>query len=65
MKSIHTTFRNDVYGAARASTRFCRETVIDHLKLLHGLRRQFRACGASKFIVVLDAINVEAVAARA
>ena len=65
MKSVHATLGDDVYGAARASARFCRETVIDHLKLLHGLRRQFRACRASELIVVLDAIDVEAVAARA
>src|SRR5260370_1158681 len=65
MKSVHTTLRNDVYGAARAAARFCREAVIHHLKFLHRLRRQFRAGRASELIVVLDAINIEAVAARA
>src|ERR1019366_4217338 len=64
MKSIHATFRNDVYGAARPSPGFGRESVIDHLKLLHGLRRQFRACRAREFIVVFNAIDVEAIAAR-
>src|SRR5882762_2570316 len=65
MKCIHATLRNDIYGAARASTRFCREPVIDHLKLLHGLWRQFRARRTREFIVILDAIDIEAIAARA
>src|SRR5713101_7572807 len=65
MESIHATLGDDVYGAARASSRFCRETVIDHLKLLHGLRRQFRACRATELIVILNTIDVETIAARA
>src|SRR5438445_3095999 len=65
MKSINPTLRDHVYRAARSSAGLCGETVIDHLKLLYGLRRQFRPCRACKFIVVLDAIDVEAIAARA
>ena len=65
MKSIHATLGDDVYGTARASARFSGEPVIDYLKLLYGLGRQFRSRRACEFIVVLDPINVEAVAPRA
>ena len=65
MKSIHPTLRNHVYGTARASAGFGGETVIDHLKLLYGLGRQFRTGGACKFIVIFNAVDVETIAARA
>src|SRR3981189_900683 len=61
VKSIHATLGDDVDGAARSSSRFCGETVVDYLKFLHGFRRQFRTCGATELVVVFDAINVEAV----
>ena len=65
MESIHPALRNHVYGAARAPAGLRGEPVIHHLKFLYGLRRQLRASGATEFIVILDPIDVETVAARA
>jgi len=61
MKSVHATLGDDVYGTACASPRFSGDPVIDYLKLLYGLGRQFRACGACEFIVILNTIDVQAV----
>ena len=65
MEGIHAALRNDVYGTARAPAGLCGEPVIYYLKFLYGLRRQLRSSGATEFIVILDPIDVETVAARA
>ena len=46
MESIYATLGDDIDRTARASTGLSGQAVIDYLKLLYGLRRQFRSCGA-------------------
>lgn len=65
VESINATLSDYVDEAARPSPRFCGKPVINYLKLLHGLWGQFRTGGASEIIIVLNTIDVKAVAARA
>src|SRR5215469_16222089 len=62
MENVHTTFCDDVNGSTRASTRFCRQTIVDDLKLLYGFRRQFGTRRAGELVVILHAIDIQAVA---
>ncbi len=57
--------RDDVDRAARGAAGFGGETVVDDLKFLDDFRGQFGAAGAGEFVVVVEAVDGDVIAAGA
>src|SRR5438105_493175 len=64
MHLVRPVTRYNIDRTSRCTAVFRREAVIDHLKLLHNLRRELSAACARIPVVVIQAVDGDVVAAR-